>query len=111
MQLELRNEEGGACGVLAGALDIRHAREAKALLLDAVASHPYLRLDLAGISVLDAAGVQLLMLCKREAVALGHELQLVAHSEAVARQFELLDLAAYFGDPLLLAGNRRGDDA
>jgi hypothetical protein len=30
------------------------------------------------------------------------ELHLVAHSQAVLEAFELLDLAAYFGDPLVM---------
>ena len=107
MQLELRDEGGIARGALSGALDIRHAREAKPRLLEAVATHPRLVLDLAAVSTLDAAGAQLLMLCKREALARGHRLELVAHSEPVARLFELLDLASYFGDPLLLAQDGR----
>jgi anti-anti-sigma regulatory factor len=57
--------------------------------------------------VLDAAGAQLLMLCKREALARGHRLELVGHSEPVVRLFELLDLTAYFGDPVLLAAAGR----
>ena len=54
------------------------------------------------MSEIDSAGVQLLMLAKREAQARGGELHLCGHSPAVLDVFELLDLAAFFGDPLVM---------
>jgi anti-anti-sigma regulatory factor len=46
--------------------------------------------------------VQLLMLAKKTALAEGRELRLLAHSPAVIEVFELLNVAAYFGDPLVM---------
>lgn len=59
-------------------------------------------IDLSAVTELDSAGLQLLMLAKRLATAQGRELQLVAHSAAVIEVFELLNVAAQFGDPLVL---------
>ncbi len=42
------------------------------------------------------------MLAKRTAQALKAELQLVAHSPAVVEVFELLNIAAFFGDHLVI---------
>jgi anti-anti-sigma regulatory factor len=42
------------------------------------------------------------MLAKRTASKLGGELQLVAHSPAVLEVFELLNVAAFFGDHLVI---------
>jgi anti-anti-sigma factor len=61
-----------------------------------------LEVDLAQVEEIDSAGLQILMLLKREADATGKALQLVNHSRAVVEVFELLDLAGYFGDPLVI---------
>src|SRR5690554_5060299 len=95
-------QDNGARACLSGALTVQHARAAMPSLLDALARHPRIELDLSAVSALDAAGLQLLMLCKREAARLGHRLELVGHSEVVVEQFELFNLAGYFGDPLYL---------
>lgn len=90
-----------------GDLNIYRAAELKEALLGAVhhahAHAQVLEVDLAGVTEIDTAGVQLLMLAKRTALQLQRELRLVAHSPAVLEVFELLDLAAWFGDTLLMA--------
>jgi anti-anti-sigma regulatory factor len=59
-------------------------------------------IDLSGVTEIDTAGVQLLMLAKRTAMEQNRELRLVGHSSAVLEVFELLNVAGYFGDPLLM---------
>lgn len=86
-----------------GELTIFRAAELKPALL---AEPMPLEIDLSGVTELDSAGVQLLMLAKRAAQSHQRELHLVAHSPAVIEVFELLNLAAYFGNPLVMA--RRG---
>jgi len=80
-----------------GELTIFRAAELKPLLL---ADPLPLVIDLSGVTDIDTAGVQLLMLAKNTALAQQRELRLVAHSPAVMDVFELLNLAEYFGDPL-----------
>lgn len=63
---------------------------------------PPQEIDLSGVTELDSAGVQLLMVAKRTALEQDRELRLVGHSPAVIEVFELLNVAAYFGDPLLM---------
>lgn len=65
-------------------------------------------IDLSGVSEIDTVGVQLLILAKKSAIAQQRELRLVAHSPAVTDVFELLDLAAYFDDPLVMDGRTGG---
>ena len=86
-----------------GELTIYRAAEFKQTLLDAVAGAAVLELDLSGVTDIDTAGLQLLMLAKKTAQAAQRELYLVAHSPAVIDGFELLNLAAFFGDPLVIA--------
>lgn len=80
-----------------GELTIFRAAELKPLLL---ADPLPLAIDLFGVTDIDTAGVQLLMLAKNTALAQERELRLVAHSLAVMDVFALLNLAEYFGDPL-----------
>ena len=82
-----------------GELSIYRATELKQALLDE--PRP-VEIDLSGVTEIDTVGVQLLMLAKKTALAEQRELRLVAHSPAVTEVFELLDLAAYFDDPLVM---------
>ncbi len=61
-----------------------------------------LHLDLSGVTELDSAGLQLLLLLKTEARERGFSLRLLRHSEAVIEVFELLKLGMYFGDPIVI---------
>lgn len=82
-----------------GELTIFRAAELKPTLL---AEPPVTEIDLSGITDLDTAGVQLLMLAKKTAVAQGRNLRLTGHSPAVMDVFELLNVAAYFGDQMVM---------
>ncbi len=70
---------------------------------------PPLEIDLSGVTDFDTAGLQLLMLAKKSAQAAKRELRLVGHSPAVIDVFELLNVAAYFGDHLVM-DSRAGAD-
>jgi anti-anti-sigma regulatory factor len=82
-----------------GELTIFRAMELKPLLL---AKPPVDQIDLSGVTDLDTAGLQLLMLAKKTALAKDRDVRLVGHSPAVLDVFELLNVAAYFGDHLVL---------
>jgi anti-anti-sigma factor len=82
-----------------GELTIFRAMDLKPALL----SNPSLtEVDLSGVSELDTAGVQLLMMAKKTATAEKRKFRLVGHSAAVIDVFDLLNLAAYFGDHLVI---------
>jgi anti-anti-sigma factor len=88
-----------------GEFTIYRAAELRAslqALLAGLAEGGALELDLAAVTEMDSAGVQLLMAAKKSAQAGRRELRLVGHSPAVIQVFNTLDLAAHFGDPLLL---------
>jgi anti-sigma B factor antagonist len=75
---------------LDGELTVQSAAEHKAIVLAALDAGDVIELDLSGVSELDTAGLQLLLLLKREAEHLGKSLRLSASSEAV---LEVLALA------------------
>lgn len=86
---------------LDGELTIYRAAELKPLLLEAVGTAGGddalpLTLGLAEVTEIDTAGVQLLLLARREAAALGRPLLLQDPSPAVRDAFALLDLGAQF---------------
>lgn len=88
--------------VIDGELTIYRAAELCELLKTALSNDADLELNLAGVTELDSAGVQLLMAAKKSALARQHSLRLIEHSPAVLEVFEMLNLAAHFGDPLLV---------
>ena len=85
-----------------GEMTIYRAADLKVQLLDALRKTQVLEVNLAGITELDTAGLQVLMLAKQTASADKRELRLVQHSPAVVEIFEMLDLGAFFGDALLI---------
>ncbi len=88
-----------------GDLTIYHAAEARSRLGEELARDPELEVDLSGIEELDTSGVQVLLWLKAEARAQGQSLPFTSHSPAVLEVFDQLNLAAAFGDTLLIAPN------
>ena len=84
---------------LSGELTIFRAAELMPVLLASPAPQ---EIDLSGVTELDTAGLQLLMQAKKKALAAKRELRLVAHSPAVIEVFELLNVAPFFGDQLVM---------
>ncbi len=83
-------------------LTIYHALEQKAQLLEALAATEALELDLLHVGEIDTAGLQLLLLLKKEAQRAGKRLAIVAHSQAVRSVIDFCNLAAELGDPLVI---------
>jgi len=88
-----------------GEMTIYRAAELKQSLLEALIQSTDLEIDLSAVTELDTAGVQILIMLKAHAQATQRKLRLAAHSPAVLDVFELLNLAAYFGDPLLISSS------
>ena len=82
-----------------GEFTIFRAMELKPVLLATPLAD---EVDLSGVTELDTAGVQLLMLLKKTALKQQRNVTLVAHSPAVIEVFELLNVVAHFGDHLLM---------
>jgi len=85
-----------------GEMTIYRAADVKTQLLDALRKTQVLEVNLSGITELDTAGLQVLMLAKQTAAADKRELRLLQHSPAVVEIFQMLDLGGFFGDALLI---------
>ncbi|MCY1360163.1 anti-anti-sigma factor [compost metagenome] len=91
-----------------GELNIYHAARLKDELLQALAIHVELEVDLGEVEDCDSCGVQLLLLLKREARRQDKRLTLVNHSACVTEVIDLLNLVSELGDPLVLLMESRG---
>ncbi len=83
-------------------LTIYHALEQKNALLAALAGTDDLELDLMHVGEIDTAGLQLLIMLKKEAQRAGKTISIVAHSQSVRAVIDFCKLAAELGDPLVI---------
>lgn len=84
-------------------MTIYSAVQVKESLLSAMSGCNEIEMNLAHVSEIDAAGLQLLALVKREAADKNKLLQFVAHSQAVLNLMDLCDLEGAFGDPVVIS--------
>ncbi|MDP2902419.1 MAG: STAS domain-containing protein [Methylovulum sp.] len=89
-----------------GELTIVTATEQKALLLAFLDTDDELEINLSKVSEFDTAGLQLLILIKREAAQTGKTLRFVMHSKVVLDILELTRLTTAFGDQVVLESPR-----
>lgn len=102
MSIDYEETNGVQCFTLRGEMSIYTALEQKNSLFQRLQNGCACRIDLAEVSEIDSAGLQILLLLKEEAIKRNIDLQFVRHSKAVIDILELLKLTAYFGDPVVI---------
>lgn len=90
-----------------GEMTIYTAAEYKTQLLDQLEDCEELELNLSEVAEMDSAGLQILLVLKREAEAAGRHLRLINHSRAVYEVLELLNMQGHFGDPVIIPAEWR----
>jgi anti-anti-sigma factor len=90
-----------------GEMTIYNAGALKDKLAGVLNDRRPIEIDLANVTEIDSAGIQLLILAKRERARAERDLTLVSHSDAVLDAFELMGLVGYFKDPVVL-GREQG---
>jgi anti-sigma B factor antagonist len=98
MNAAKQNVTAAAKLCIVGDMTIYQALELKQTVIAKLAQSPILEIDLSGVTDFDSAGVQILLMAKREACARAGELRLVGHSPAVLDVFGLFDLGAHFSN-------------
>ena len=86
-------------------MTIYQAQAQKEQLLAALAAAEHLELDLSGVAEMDTAGLQLLMLLKREVLQQDKRLTISGHSPAVQHVLDFCNLVGVFGDPMVIPAN------
>lgn len=87
---------------LEGEMTIYTAADMKTRLLTALDESNGLEIDLSAVSELDTAGLQIMVLVKREAGHQGKTLLFIDHSQAVLDVLDVTGLGSVFGDPVLI---------
>lgn len=96
-------QENGICRLqIEGELTIYNGLEIRNGLMDHLAASKEIEVDLGGVSEMDTAGFPLLLAAKREGTRLGKTVRFVSHSQAALELIDLYNMAAQFGDPLLI---------
>jgi len=99
MQIDMQQQGRHTRLHISGELTIYDAVALHRALIESLGTCEGLELDLAAVTDLDAAGLQQLMLVRREARATGKTLQILAHSDATREVLALCGLDASFGEP------------
>ncbi len=104
--MPIREEtKNGVCHLaIEGEMTIYSATELKSELAPHL-SEAQIEIDLSGVSEMDSAGLQLLILAKREAMKDDRVLHLSGHSQAVLEVLDICNMAAYFGDPVIISSH------
>ncbi|WP_434937661.1 STAS domain-containing protein [Shewanella sp. HL-SH8] len=92
----------GARAYIEGPMTIHNALDLKAQFIDALNTGQDLELNLAAVTEIDAAGLQLLIMAKQQQTLIQHELTLVSHSAAVLEAIEIMGLISWFNDPVVI---------
>jgi anti-anti-sigma factor len=90
-----------------GELTIYTAAELKSKIVAAFAAGQPIEIDLSLVDEIDSAGLQLLILAKREAAAADKPISLVKHSQAVLECLDMCNLTTEFGDQVILPAAAR----
>lgn len=89
---------------VSGEFNIFTAHSYKQLLLDAIKQSETLEIDvdLSAVTEIDLAGLQLMIMAKKEAARIGRVLRFCGHAAPVLALVDLCGLSAFFGDPVLI---------
>ena len=102
MGIETKWQGSTARVALTGELTIYSAAEVKAGLAEAMAVASEIEVDLSGVTEMDTAGLQLMLIAKRNP---GKEVRFTNHTPAVLRLVDLANLGGMLGDPLVIAAS------
>lgn len=103
MSVNFHRESQGCTARIEGEMTIYTAAGIKPALLSLLEGDGEAELDLSQVSEIDTAGMQLLLLAKREASRAGKQLRLVSHSPAIVECLDMCNLTALFGDQVILS--------
>lgn len=104
--IELEND---VCHIrIDGDMTIYTALDLKQELVPCLERAPRLDVDLSQVNEMDTAGLQLLLLLKRETTGRGTSLLLTGHSQAVTEVIDTFNLGGFFGDPMVLRNGKAG---
>ena len=103
MAISIETNDGICRMRVEGEMTIYNAVEFKQALLANLPACMEMEINLSGVGEVDTAGLQMLLLAKREAAGYGKKMRLVEHSPATLEVLDLCSMAGYFGDPVVMS--------
>ena len=106
MAIKVTSNDGNYTVLVEDNMTIYEATEQKEKLLKALKKmkkNEQMEIDLSNVSEMDTAGLQVLLLIKQTAENERKAVLLVAHSPASLDVIDRYNLAAHFGDPVILS--------
>jgi anti-sigma B factor antagonist len=103
MPIRTNKKKGVSILHIEGDMTISTAVALKNDLMKHIAQPSEREIDLSEVTEMDSAGMQLLILAKRDATQHNTPLRLTGHSRAVLEVIDTYNLAAFFGDPILIS--------
>lgn len=105
MGVTIETNDGNCNVLIEDNMTIYEAGEQKTQLLKAlkkVKKNQQMEIDLSNVNEMDTAGIQVLLLLKKTAENGKKIVLLIAHSPASLDVIDRYNLAAYFGDPVII---------
>ena len=108
MTIKIETAPNGHCrAIVDGNMTIYEAAIHKPALIDALAKAEETEIDLSSVREMDTAGLQLLILAKRESLKRGKVMRLIAHSAASLDVVRRYNLAVYLASPTVPHGRKK----
>jgi anti-anti-sigma factor len=86
-----------------GEMTIFVAQELREALMPVITDNDEVEIDLSRVTDVDAAGMQLMLSLKLEAILRSKTLRFVGHSKPVVDMIDLCDLGEFFGDQVIIS--------
>ena len=100
MSVEIEHTGKSARVMLSGELTIYSVTEIKSALAEVMGKASEIEVDLSGVTEIDTAGLQLMLIVKRNP---GSDVRFVNHPPEVLRLVDLANLGGALGDPLFIS--------
>ncbi len=86
-----------------GEMTIFRAQELREAIIPVISGNDEIEIDLSNVTEVDAAGMQLMVSVKLEAILRGKTLRYVGHSKPIMDMIDLSGLGEFFGDQVIIA--------
>jgi anti-anti-sigma factor len=105
MGIKIISKDGNCAVVIEEDMTIYEAVDQKTKLIKALKlkKNKQMEIDLSNVNEMDTAGLQILLLLKQTAEKAKKIVLLIAHSPASLDVIDRYNLAAYFGDPVIIS--------
>ena len=103
MSIDVQRSGASARVTLTGELTIYSVAEIKAVLVKDMSGIKEIEVDLSGVTEMDTAGLQLMLIAKRNP---DMDVRFVNHPPEVLRVIDLANLGEALGDPLFIAASQ-----